>query len=111
MKNVSSLSAFSHSFIGASVHLPLSNARETIVAFRSSILRGSWQLKLLGFYILSKVECEESFMSEQASLFQSSIQLLGEYCPTSRKKSTRLGSSFEALNNTSSSSVQYLCLF
>ncbi|CAN6974226.1 unnamed protein product, partial [Brassica rapa subsp. trilocularis] len=86
--------AFSHSFIGASVHLPLSNARETIVAFRSSILRGTWFL--LGFYILSKVECEESFMSEQASLFQSSIQLLGEYCPTSRKKSTRLGSSFEA---------------
>ncbi|KAG7648599.1 hypothetical protein ISN45_At01g035950 [Arabidopsis thaliana x Arabidopsis arenosa] len=27
-------------------------------------------------------------MSEQASLFQSSIRLLGEYCPISRKKST-----------------------
>jgi hypothetical protein len=29
---------------------------------------------------------EASFMSERASLFLSSIGLLGEYCPTSRKK-------------------------
>ncbi|KAF8083324.1 hypothetical protein N665_0781s0002 [Sinapis alba] len=59
-------------------------------------------------------------MSEQASLFQSSIQLLGEYCPISRKKSTRkslhLGS-FVALDITSSFSFQFmqpfqfLCLF
>ena len=33
------------------------------------------------------VKFEASFMSERASLFLSSIGLLGEYCPTSRKKS------------------------
>jgi len=33
-----------------------------------------------------KVEFETSFMSVRASLFLSSIGLLGEYCPTSRKK-------------------------
>ncbi|EFH70179.1 expressed protein [Arabidopsis lyrata subsp. lyrata] len=63
-------------------------------------------------------------MSEQASLFQSSIRLLGEYCPISRKKSThkvgglRLGS-FEAFNrnSTSFSGFQFMqpsdyhCLF
>lgn len=33
------------------------------------------------------IKFEASFMSERASLFLSSIGLLGEYCPTSRKKS------------------------
>lgn len=33
------------------------------------------------------VKFETPFMSERASLFLSSIGLLGEYCPTSRKKS------------------------
>lgn len=32
------------------------------------------------------VKFEASFMSERASLFLSSIGLLGEYCPTARKK-------------------------
>lgn len=32
------------------------------------------------------VTFETPFMSERASLFLSSIGLLGEYCPTSRKK-------------------------
>ena len=32
------------------------------------------------------VKFEISFMSERTSLFLSSIGLLGEYCPTSRKK-------------------------
>lgn len=41
------------------------------------------------FLQLAKVEgikFEASFMSEQATFFLSSIGLLGEYCPTSRKK-------------------------
>jgi hypothetical protein len=32
------------------------------------------------------IKFEASFMSEQATFFLSSIGLLGEYCPTSRKK-------------------------
>lgn len=36
---------------------------------------------------MGSVKSEASFMSERASLFLSSIGLLGEYCPTSRKKS------------------------
>lgn len=35
------------------------------------------------------VKFEAFFMSERASLFLSSIGLLGEYCPTSRKKNRR----------------------
>ncbi|KAF8106819.1 hypothetical protein N665_0131s0022 [Sinapis alba] len=59
-------------------------------------------------------------MSEQASLFQSSILLLGEYCPISRKKSTRRSlrpGSLKAYNNTNSSGfqfsqpIQFHCLF
>lgn len=38
------------------------------------------------------VKFEAFFMSERSSLFLSSIGLLGEYCPTSRKK-IRLSSS------------------
>lgn len=34
------------------------------------------------------VKFETPFMSERASLFLSSIGLLGEYCPTSRKKTS-----------------------
>lgn len=47
---------------------------------------------------MESLKCEEYFMSEQACLFQSSIRLLGEYCPKYRKKSShkvgvlRLGS-------------------
>ncbi|KAL9272976.1 hypothetical protein AKJ16_DCAP18959 [Drosera capensis] len=37
---------------------------------------------------LAKVESEASFMSERASIFLSSIGVLGEYCP-SRKKHIR----------------------
>lgn len=49
---------------------------------------GSLQFNLLHFAFLKVegVKFEASFMSERASLFLSSIGLLGEYCPTSRKK-------------------------
>ena len=52
------------------------------------MIPGNWQL-LSATSVFAKVEgvkFETSFMSEQASLFLSSIGLLGEYCPTSRKK-------------------------
>ncbi|KAL8162401.1 hypothetical protein V2J09_013890 [Rumex salicifolius] len=37
----------------------------------------------------SKVESKAYFMSEQSSLFLTLIGLLGEYCPTSRRKDSR----------------------
>lgn len=40
----------------------------------------AWPVKVEG------PQFEASFMSEPASLFLSSLGLLGEYCPTSRKK-------------------------
>lgn len=40
----------------------------------------AWPVKVEG------PQFETSFMSEPASLFLSSLGLLGEYCPTSRKK-------------------------
>ncbi|KAH1057524.1 hypothetical protein J1N35_035589 [Gossypium stocksii] len=48
----------------------------------------SWQFALLcrQFVKVEGINFESSFMSERASLFLSSIGLLGEYCPTSRKK-------------------------
>lgn len=51
-------------------------------------LSGSLQCNLLylQFVKVEGVKFETSFMSERTSLFLSSIGLLGEYCPTSRKK-------------------------
>lgn len=39
------------------------------------------------------VKSETSFMSEQAYIFLSSVGLLGEYCPWSRKKDKESGAS------------------
>lgn len=58
------------------------------ILYNFVIFSGSWQFCLL-FLQLTKVESlkfEASFMSERATLFLSSIGLLGEYCPKSRKK-------------------------
>ncbi|KAG7020201.1 Eukaryotic translation initiation factor 5, partial [Cucurbita argyrosperma subsp. argyrosperma] len=40
----------------------------------------------MGIFKVESVKFETPFMSERATLFLSSIGLLGEYCPTSRKK-------------------------
>ncbi|KAK4833370.1 hypothetical protein QYF36_003635 [Acer negundo] len=82
--------------VGAECPQPTQNAGHTVVQtlapgpdpFLPSYV-GSWQFSLLGLQF-DKVECvkfEASFMYERASLLLSSIGLLGEYCPTSRKKS------------------------
>ncbi|KAK4433657.1 hypothetical protein Salat_0528400 [Sesamum alatum] len=55
---------------------------------------GVWlvNLRYLQSAKVEGVKLETSFMSEQASLFLSSIGLLGEYCPLPREKEKNSGS-------------------
>ncbi|WMV16900.1 hypothetical protein MTR67_010285 [Solanum verrucosum] len=44
-----------------------------------------WASYLRGFQVVVS-QVEASFMSKQATLYLGSVGLLGEYCPTSRKR-------------------------
>lgn len=58
-----------------------------LIVLLTCLLAGSWQVILLHLHFV-KVECVKFvpyFMSERASLYWSSIGLLGEYCPTRKK--------------------------
>ncbi|WRX30215.1 hypothetical protein QQP08_022702, partial [Theobroma cacao] len=69
-----------------SASLPKFPIRQLLFFSSSYPRRLAVSLLRLQFVKVEGVSFESSFMSERASLFLSSIGLLGEYCPTSRKR-------------------------
>ncbi|WMV16898.1 hypothetical protein MTR67_010283, partial [Solanum verrucosum] len=66
-------------------------------SFTNSSFNRLWASYLRGFQVLVS-QVEASFMSEQATICLGYVGLLGEYCPTSRKKCSHISDRVDCMH-------------